>query len=59
MVDLAKNEDDRKVLEIFASPSVVGRAFVAPPDVPQERVEELRTAFVAMMKDPSSWPTPR
>src|SRR5262249_57590809 len=36
MVDLARNEDDRKVLEIFATSSVVGRSFVAPPAVPHE-----------------------
>jgi tripartite-type tricarboxylate transporter receptor subunit TctC len=52
MVDLAKTENDRKVLEIFASPSVVGRSFIAPPGVPDERVAELRAAFVAMVKDP-------
>jgi tripartite-type tricarboxylate transporter receptor subunit TctC len=51
MVDLAKSEDARKVLEIFASPSVVGRAFVVPPDVPPERVQILRTAFWDMLKD--------
>jgi tripartite-type tricarboxylate transporter receptor subunit TctC len=51
MIDLAKSEDARKVLEIFASPSVVGRAFAAPPGVPRERVETLRKAFVAMLKD--------
>ncbi len=52
MVDLATSEDNRKVLEIFASSSVVGRSFTAPPDVPKERVEELRTAFLEMTKDP-------
>lgn len=51
MVDLAKTEDIRKVLDIFASPSVVGRAFVTTPDVPSDRVEILRKAFVAMLKD--------
>ena len=51
MVDLAKTEDNRKVLEIFATSSVVGRSFVAPPGVPKERVDELRTAFMAMVKD--------
>jgi tripartite-type tricarboxylate transporter receptor subunit TctC len=51
MVDLAKTEENRKVLEIFASPSVVGRAFVTTPDVPRERVDILRSAFVAMLKD--------
>jgi tripartite-type tricarboxylate transporter receptor subunit TctC len=51
MVDLAKSEDNRKVLEIFALASVVGRSFVAPPGLPRERVEELRVAFMAMIKD--------
>jgi tripartite-type tricarboxylate transporter receptor subunit TctC len=51
MVDLAKSEDNRKLLEIFALASVVGRSFVAPPGVARERVEELRTAFMAMVKD--------
>ena len=51
MVDLAKSEDKRKLLEIFALASVVGRSFVAPPGVARERVEELRTAFMAMVKD--------
>jgi tripartite-type tricarboxylate transporter receptor subunit TctC len=52
MVDLARSDDDRKVLEIFAASSVVGRSFVAPPAVPKERVDELRAAFTAMVKDP-------
>jgi len=51
MVDLAKSEDNRKLLELFALASVVGRSFVAPPGVPRERVEELRAAFIAMVKD--------
>jgi tripartite-type tricarboxylate transporter receptor subunit TctC len=52
MVDLAKTDEDRKLLEIFASPSLVGRSFAAPPGLPKERVEELRAAFMAMAKDP-------
>jgi len=52
MLDLAKSEEDRKVLEIFAAPSLVGRSFVAPPEVPKERVDELRAAFMAMVKAP-------
>ena len=51
MVDLGRSEDDRKVLALFASPSLVGRSFVTPPGVPPQRVEELRAAFVAMIKD--------
>jgi len=56
MIDLAKNEEDRKVFEIFVASSVVGRSFVAPPGLPKERVEELRSAFMAMVKSPNSWP---
>jgi tripartite-type tricarboxylate transporter receptor subunit TctC len=52
MVDLAKDEESRRVLEIFASPSVVGRAFVTTPGTPRERVETLRKAFLAMLDDP-------
>jgi tripartite-type tricarboxylate transporter receptor subunit TctC len=51
MVDLPKSDDNRKVLEIFALSSVVGRSFVAPPSVPKDRVDELRTAFMATVKD--------
>ncbi len=51
MVDLAKTEEARKLLEIFASPSVVGRAFVTTPETPADRVAILRAAFVAMLKD--------
>ena len=51
MVDLANTEEARKLLEIFASPSVVGRAFVTTPETPADRVAVLRAAFVAMLKD--------
>ena len=51
MVDLAKSDDARQVLEIFAAASVVGRSFAAPPGLPKERVDELRAAFLATVKD--------
>jgi tripartite-type tricarboxylate transporter receptor subunit TctC len=52
MVDLAKTEENRKVLEIFAAPAFVGRSFVAPPNVASDRIELLRRAFDSMLKDP-------
>jgi tripartite-type tricarboxylate transporter receptor subunit TctC len=52
MIDLGKTGNDRKVLEIFAAPSQVGRSFAAPPGLPTERVAELRAAFMAVVKDP-------
>jgi len=51
MVDLARNQDERLLLELFSSPSVIGRSVVAPPGVPPERVAELRRAFDATIKD--------
>jgi tripartite-type tricarboxylate transporter receptor subunit TctC len=52
MIDLARNDDERRLLEFFASPSRIGRSVVAPPGMPSERVEELRRAFMATMADP-------
>jgi tripartite-type tricarboxylate transporter receptor subunit TctC len=52
MIDLARNDEDKRLLEIFASPSLVGRSFAAPPGLPKERVEELRKAFMAVVSDP-------
>jgi tripartite-type tricarboxylate transporter receptor subunit TctC len=51
LVDLAKNDDDRKLLELIANPSAVGRTFTLPPGVPADRLAALRKAFDAMMKD--------
>jgi tripartite-type tricarboxylate transporter receptor subunit TctC len=53
MIDLARNDDERKVLEFFASPGLIGRSVIAPPGLPAERVAELRRAFMAAMKDPA------
>src|SRR5215470_262616 len=53
MIDLARNDDERKLLELFASPSMIGRSVLAPPGVSMERVVELRRAFMAMTQDPT------
>ena len=53
MIDLARNDTERKVLELFSSPSTIGRSVLAPPGVPAARVAELRTAFMASIKDPA------
>jgi tripartite-type tricarboxylate transporter receptor subunit TctC len=49
----AKNEDDRKVMELVFSQGSYGRPFVLPPGVPAERVAALRKAFVATLNDPA------
>ena len=53
MIDLARNDDERKLLELFSSPSLIGRSVLSPPGTPPERVAELRRAFMATMQDPS------
>jgi tripartite-type tricarboxylate transporter receptor subunit TctC len=52
MIDLARNDDERKLLEFFSLPSLIGRSAVAPPGLRPERVAELRAAFMATMQDP-------
>lgn len=51
MIDLARNQEERKLLELFSSPSLIGRSVVAPPGTTPQRVAELRRAFMATMQD--------
>ena len=51
IMDLARNEEDRRVFGLVFARNVMGRPFVAPPNVPPERIEALRKAFMATMKD--------
>jgi tripartite-type tricarboxylate transporter receptor subunit TctC len=51
MIDLAKTDEDRALLGLFASPSTIGRSVAAPPGVPGERVAMLRKAFTAALQD--------
>ena len=45
--------EDRQVLELVTMGTAVGRPFAAPPGTPPARVEILRRAFDAVMKDPA------
>ena len=49
--DFAKNDDDRQALKLITSGVGMGRPFVAPPDVPAERIAALRQAFARTLKD--------
>ncbi len=51
VVDLARNEDERKLLSFMASGSRIGRSILSPPNQPAERVAALRAAFMATMTD--------
>jgi tripartite-type tricarboxylate transporter receptor subunit TctC len=48
----AKTDIDRQALDLFVSAVVIGRPFLAPPGVPPARVDMLRRAFDAVMRDP-------
>jgi tripartite-type tricarboxylate transporter receptor subunit TctC len=50
-VDLLKNPDDKKVLELIVLPQEFGRPFFAPPGTPPDRMAVYRRAFQAMLKD--------
>jgi len=51
--DFMKSEEDRLVLSLIFDKYQMGRSFFLPPGVPHDRVEALRRAFDATMKDPA------
>jgi len=52
ILDLVKNDDDRKALEFLLAREIIGRPVVAPPGLPPERTAILRKAFEDTLKDP-------
>ena len=50
--DYARNDDDRAAMDMAFGNSEFGRPFIAPPGVPADRLQILRTAFAQTMKDP-------
>jgi tripartite-type tricarboxylate transporter receptor subunit TctC len=49
--ELAKNDEDRRVIRLVFSQGIFGRPYVLPPGVPADRVAMLRKAFVAALSD--------
>jgi tripartite-type tricarboxylate transporter receptor subunit TctC len=52
VLDLARNAEEKATLEYVYAGQGIGRPFVAPPDLPADRLTMLRKAFDATMKDP-------
>ena len=52
LLELVSNDLDRKVMTFLSAETAISRALVTTADVPAERVEALRRAFDATMKDP-------
>ena len=51
VMDLVKDAGDAAALKAILAPQVGGRPFVAPPDLPPERLAQLRKAFADTMLD--------
>jgi hypothetical protein len=49
--ELARNDDERRVIELVFSQGLFGRPYVLPPGVPADRVAALRKAFVEALND--------
>ena len=52
VLDYAKSEDDKRVLRLIFGWTIMGRPFLAPPGIPEDRKVALRKAFDETMKDP-------
>jgi tripartite-type tricarboxylate transporter receptor subunit TctC len=51
LLDLAETEEQRAILKLKYASNAVGFPFFAPPEVPKDRVEALRKAFVDTYAD--------
>src|SRR5882672_6454532 len=50
--ELARNDDDRQVIQLIVSGDALGKPMATAPNVPADRVKALRDAFDATVKDP-------
>ncbi len=51
IMDFAKTPEQKQILQLVFARQAMGRPFVAPPDLPKERVAALRRAVMATLKD--------
>ena len=52
LIDLVNNDIDRKFMAFLSAETTVARALVTPPEIPADRLDALRRAFDATVKDP-------
>jgi tripartite-type tricarboxylate transporter receptor subunit TctC len=50
--DLAKSPADKTAIEFLYAGQGIGRPFIAPPNMPPDRMKMVQDAFAATMKDP-------
>ena len=53
LAELVSSPKNRKVVELITGNGVFGRAWLAPPAVPEARLASLRTAFEKSLADPA------
>jgi len=53
VIELARNAEERAVLELVFAQQDMGRPVYGPPGVPADRLKALRGAFDAFVRDPS------
>ncbi|HTI85249.1 MAG TPA: hypothetical protein VL966_01460 [Alphaproteobacteria bacterium] len=51
LLDMVQKQEDRQALELIFSRQVFARPYLAPPEVPADRVAALRKAFMTVTKD--------
>jgi tripartite-type tricarboxylate transporter receptor subunit TctC len=51
VLDFAKTDEQRAILKMIFARQVMGRPYVAPPNLPADRLAALRTAFMDTMRD--------
>lgn len=52
ILELMSGEEGRDLAKVIAGTAEIGRSILTTPDAPPERVEALRAAFQAMLKEP-------
>ena len=52
VLDLARDQRERKIFELIFARQAMGRPYLAPPKVPADRAAMLRATFMGVMKDP-------
>ena len=53
MQELVSDPRKKKIIEFISAGSAIGRALIAPPGVPADRIAALRTAFDQLVLDPA------
>lgn len=52
-LDFARNDEERTILQTAFLPYEFGRPYMTTPELPDERLQALRAAFFATLKDPA------